>query len=256
MTNHVIKQEEARKKKETERKRELDALEGSGNLAQNALKAMPDDAKEMKKRLELGAKKHRKDAAACATKRKAEREGTPQPLSNNARKKKAQTQTGGKTQEKDEPSQAVREVKTPRKDCPPQEAQATKKPKKVGPPQGTRKVPEAGDEYGCIHSGLLALLPLERKYLQICVKVGGWLHETPCFDCEKNEGGGDNRVLDVADLLNVKGRGGARRLLQLRSCGTQHDARGGTWSEGTVDVQHGPLHGLLQQPQHKNGGCQ
>jgi hypothetical protein len=103
MTNYVIKQEEARKKKETERKRELDALEGSGNLAQNALKAREDDAKEMKKSLELGAKKHRKDAAACATKRKAEEEGTPQPSSNNAGKKKAQTQTG-KTQGKDEPS--------------------------------------------------------------------------------------------------------------------------------------------------------
>jgi hypothetical protein len=162
---------------------------------------------EMTKRLQLGAKKHRKDAAACATKRKAEKEGTPRPSSNNARKKKAQTQTG-KTQEKDEPSQAAREVKTPRKDGPPQEVQATKKPKKVGPPQGTRKVPEAGDKHGCSHSGLLALLPLERKYLQTGVKVGGWLHETPCFDCEKNEGGGDNRVLDVADLLNVKGRGG------------------------------------------------
>jgi hypothetical protein len=147
-------------------------------------------------------------------------------------------------------------VKTPRKDGPPQEAPATKKPKKVGPPQGTRKVPEAGVECGCSHSGLLALPPLERKHLQTNVKVGGWLHETPCFDCEKNEGGGNNRVLDVADLLNVKGGGGgARRLLQLRSCGKQHDARGGTWSEGTVGVQHGPLHGLLQQPQHKNGGC-
>jgi hypothetical protein len=73
MTNHMMKQEEARKKKETERKRELDALEGSGNLAQNALKARADNAKGMKKSLELGAKKHRKVAAACATKRKADK---------------------------------------------------------------------------------------------------------------------------------------------------------------------------------------
>jgi hypothetical protein len=94
MTNHMIKQEEARKKKETERKRELDALEGSGNLAQNALNARADNAKEMKKSLELGAKKHRKDAAACATKRKAEKEGTPQPSSNNARKRKPKHRQG------------------------------------------------------------------------------------------------------------------------------------------------------------------
>ncbi len=33
------------------------------------------------------------------------------------------------------------------------------------------------------------------------------LYKTPCLDCAKDEGGGDKRLLDVSDLLKVKGRG-------------------------------------------------
>jgi hypothetical protein len=128
----------------------------------------------MKKSHELAAKKFRKEAAACARKRKLEEKGTPQAPSNMARKKNANmTKTTAETKEKDEPLQEARAEKTPKKDGPSKGGRATKTTKKDGPPQGTRKVPEASDKHGCGHSGLLELLPLERKYLQTYVKVGG-----------------------------------------------------------------------------------
>ena len=55
-------------------------------------------------------------------------------------------------------------------------------------PKGERKVPKVGDSHGCIHSGLLELLPLERKYLQTYMNERGWLDEATCFNCNKNEG--------------------------------------------------------------------
>lgn len=79
--------------------------------------------------------------------------------------------------------------------------------KKDENPQGMRKAPVACDKQGCDHSGLLDLLPLDRKRLQACVKKGGWLCKAPCCDCANDEGGGDKRVLDVSDALKVKGKG-------------------------------------------------
>ncbi len=63
------------------------------------------------------------------------------------------------------------------------------------------------DDHGCGHTGLLELLPLERKYLHTYVKEGGRIYATPCYDSAKKEGESENRVLNVSDLLKVKGRG-------------------------------------------------
>jgi hypothetical protein len=170
-------QEEVRKLKETKKKEELDALKGKENLAEGASAARTHVAKEMKKSHDLAARMSREDASGPVKKRKPDQSKTTPPPGTKPKRKKT---------------------------APPK----AKPQKKDKPPQGERKVPVPGDTHGCNHTGLLDLLPLERKYLQAYVKVGGWLHETPCHDCEKNEGGSDKRVLDVSDLLSVKGRGG------------------------------------------------
>jgi hypothetical protein len=74
--------------------------------------------------------------------------------------------------------------------------------------KGKRRVPEAEDEHGCKHSGLLGLIALPKNYLRTYVKEGGWLYKKPCKDCAaKESGNGDeNLVLDVANLLGTKGR--------------------------------------------------
>ena len=81
-----------------------------------------------------------------------------------------------------------------------------KKRKEHEAPQGLRKVPVKGDDYGCDHSGLWEMVRLEKEYLKAFVKQGGWLHETPCLDCAKNEEGKTDPVLDMSSLLELKGR--------------------------------------------------
>jgi hypothetical protein len=94
--------------------------------------------------------------------------------------------------------------------------QKPKRQKKEEAPQGERKVPVPSDEHGCDHNGLLSLLPLDRKHLMAHVKEGGWLNQTPCYDCARNEDGGDKRVLNVSSLLNLKG---GRQLGVYCDCG-------------------------------------
>ena len=175
MANLICAQEAARKKKEAAKKKELDALNGRGNLAEGASAGRADVAKDIKKTHELAIKEFRRGAMDYARKRKSEKNGPATPPNNKTKK-----------------------IKT---------AQKAKAPKKNAPKQGGRKVPVPGDMHGCGHSGLLELLPLERKYLQTYVKEGGWLYKTPCYDCAKSEGGGKKPVLDVSDLLNGKGMG-------------------------------------------------
>ena len=87
----------------------------------------------------------------------------------------------------------------------PKENRPVKKKAKVKP-QGGRKVPEASDKNGCVHQGLLELLALPKAYLEVYVRVGGWLHKKPCKDCAVKEGDSAGRVLDVSTLLGLKGK--------------------------------------------------
>jgi len=83
--------------------------------------------------------------------------------------------------------------------------------------QGERKVPVPSDKHGCEHSGLLELLPIDRRYLQTYVRVGGWLYRTPCKDCgAKEEDGSHKRVMDVSTLLDLKGK---REIGYYCNCG-------------------------------------
>ena len=98
--------------------------------------------------------------------------------------------------------------------------------KKVVKQQGQRKVPEAGDTYGCNHHGLLDLLLLPKDYLETFTKVGVWLDKKPCKDCAKREDDGSSKVLEVATLLNLKGM---RELGYYCNCGpTGHNMKEGT----------------------------
>ena len=172
----MTKQEAGRKKRESKKKEELDARSGQGNLAQDALAAQADIRNKAKKDQEDAAKQFRKNVKAFTTDNKR-KPGTAKDPKQQSKKKKKEMIVKAK------PAGIV----------------AT--------PQGERKVPQAGDSHGCNHSGLLELLPLERKYLQTYVKEKGWLDKVPCFDCNKNEGEKDHdRVLNVAELLQLKGK--------------------------------------------------
>ena len=172
----MTKQEAGRKKKESEKKEQLDARSGKGNLAQDALAAQADARNEVKKGHEDAAKQLRKNVKDFNR--------------DNGRK-------AGATKDPEQPSKKKKKVSAP-------------KAKQAGIEatlQGEREVPEAGDSHGCDHSGLLELLPLERKCLQTCVKERGWLDKVPCFDCNKNKGEkNQDRVLNVAELLRLKGK--------------------------------------------------
>jgi hypothetical protein len=174
MPKLMTTQEEVRKKREAQKKDQFDALGGSGNIAAVSLVAQATYAKEMKKNIELASKKSHQLAAANAKKRTAAQSGNAPPPSNNTKKKK-------------------------------ETAKKAKPPKKPERKQGQRKVRVPCDKHGCDHCGLLELLKLERSYLKKFVKEGEWLYKKPCYDCAKNEAGGDERVMDVSDLLNVKG---------------------------------------------------
>jgi hypothetical protein len=189
MADLMTTQEKARKKKEAERKEELDAFNGSGNLGHDASRARADMAKDTKKSQELAAKDYREkamDYARADMAKQTKKSHCRGRAVDHARKRKPEKK-GAVT-----PSRKTN-VKQ-------------KNPAPKAKTQGERKVPVASDAHGCRHSGLLELLPIDRKYLQAFVKEGGWLYKTPCLDCAKDEGG-DKRVLDVSDLLKVKGRG-------------------------------------------------
>jgi hypothetical protein len=190
-----------------ERKDELDAFNGSGNLGHDASRARANLAKDTKKSQELAAKDYREKAVDHARKRKPDKEGAATPS-----RKKTTKEPKKKTQKREER------------------------------PQGERKVPVASDAHGCDHSGLLELLPLERKYLQAYVNSMLGLRK------ERRR-----RQASAGCVRLAEGKGRARRLLQLRACGTQHDSRGGTSAEAAVGLQNGSLHVLPQQTENRNG---
>ena len=77
--------------------------------------------------------------------------------------------------------------------------------KQAPKPQGRRKVPTAGDEGGCKHSGLMELDACDETRIAAYVKVGAWLHKKPCVDCAgKSQKGGGEAVLDASVLLMLK----------------------------------------------------
>ena len=164
-----------RKTKEADAKRKLDDLKGSTSLAEGASAARAEATKNEKKNHELAVKLLRQGAWELAMKKKCKvSKANPPPKSK------------------------------PKK---PKGAPGPKVTKEAQPKKGERKVPAPSDVHGCCHSGLLELLPLERKHLQTYVKEGGWLCGTPCHDCASAESGGDKRVLKMSDLLEEKGRG-------------------------------------------------
>ena len=169
-------QEAGRRKRENEKKKKLDAGKGKGTLAQDAMAAQADILIKVKKSQEDAAKQFRKNVKDFATDNKR-KPGTAKAPKQPSKKKKKE--------------KIVKEK--------PARIEATH--------QGERRVPKPTDDHGCNHSGLLELLPLERKYLQTYVKEGGWLDKVPCFDCNKKEGEINNdRVLNVAELLQLKGK--------------------------------------------------
>ena len=71
-----------------------------------------------------------------------------------------------------------------------------------------RKVAEASDEHGCVHSGILELKALSKQYLRFYVEEDGWLYRKPCKDCAakdkvKKEA---HHVLEMSSLLTVRGK--------------------------------------------------
>lgn len=144
--------------------------------------AQVQTAKEVEKRQKKVVKMLHQGATDPTRKRKPDKPGTAQTPGNESKKQKETV------------------LKEKQNEMPAKTKGANK------PPQGGRKVPVASDKHGCDHSGLLELLALERKYLQTFVKMGGWLYQTPCHDCAKNEAGGDKRVLEVSSLLLLKGK--------------------------------------------------
>jgi hypothetical protein len=153
--------------------KQLGELKSSGNLTQHAVAARVQLKKDSEKRQVSVVKELQLDAMG-PKERKPNKQGTTAPPSNKLKKK----------------SNSV---------------QKPKRQKTEKAPQGERKVPVPSDEHGCDHNGLLSLLPLDRKYLMAYVKEGGWLYQTPCYDCASDEDGGDKRVLNVSSLLNMKG---------------------------------------------------
>ena len=69
----------------------------------------------------------------------------------------------------------------------------TNKPTPV--PQGRRKIPTACDNLGCPHTGLRDMKSLDRAWCAAYLKVGGWLENRACKDCN----------LEVLNLMKVKG---------------------------------------------------
>jgi len=174
-------QEEAREKREAAKKKQLDNLTTSGKLTQHAVasevqanKALETIRKKTVKNLYQGGNDEKKG--------KADKNEGAVAKSQLPKKKKA------------EPVLPM--------------IQKKRRKESEKNPQGERKVPKAADKHGCRHYGLLELIPMDRKYLQAFVKVGGWLYETPCADCAKKEEGDNERVMEVASLLELKGRGG------------------------------------------------
>jgi hypothetical protein len=92
----------------------------------------------------------------------------------------------------------------------------TTRTKEAPIPQGRRKVPTAGDESGCKHSGLRELDVCDKTWITAYVKVGGWLHKKPCIDCAgKSKERGGEAVLDASVLLLLK----QKNVAYICNCG-------------------------------------
>lgn len=169
-----------REKRESEKMKSLEELDKHGSLTQNSVTANRQKQKEQDKA--------RKDTlkslchGSSASKRKAQASATTVPPN------------GGSNNTIRPVQQTVRAKTTRTKASRPKE-------------QGGRRVPIPSDPHGCAHSGLLELLAVDKPFLKHYTKEGGWLHGAPCKDCATNKEEGDTRVMDVADLLHLKGRG-------------------------------------------------
>jgi hypothetical protein len=176
----------AREKREKEKKQRLDK-ETEKDLTQQTTATQYQHTKELEKsqkRAVTSLYKAAKDPSSPGPKKQGGK-----------RKEKAPSRKSGITTNEDNNT-----------DVPPKKA---KRPVKRGvdkPPQGERTVRVASDTHGCGHSGLLDLIRMEKTYLQAFVREGGWLHQIPCKDCAKEEGSRNERVLDMASLLNLKGK--------------------------------------------------
>jgi hypothetical protein len=101
---------------------------------------------------------------------------------------KSKKKNGGKTMgKKTEKSKDTNEIIPANPVASQGKEKGRKKTKVPEPAQGKRKTPEAGDQHGCNHHGLLEFLPLSKAYREAYVKVGGWLYKIPCKDCEGKE---------------------------------------------------------------------
>jgi hypothetical protein len=108
--------------------------------------------------------------------------------------------------------------KTANKEASNRKARSKKDPttKQAPKPQGRRKVPTAGDEGGCKHSGLMELDVCDKTWIAAYVKVGAWLHKKPCVDCAgKSQERGGEAVLDASVLLLLK----QKNVAYICNCG-------------------------------------
>ena len=169
-------QEAAKKKKELAMRKHLEESKSPALITQQSVSDMQQKAKDLEKTRKDTVKNMYKGGGK-PNKRKPETATPPSPRS---KKKSSTMQT---------------------------KAKASKVKRVENDPQGQRKIPVPGDTHGCRHSGLLEMIMIERSYLKSYVKEGGWLYQTPCKDCANNKDGGDKRVLDVSNLLQVKGKG-------------------------------------------------
>jgi hypothetical protein len=182
-----MKNARKKKKKEAERMRELSKKRIS-ELTQEAAQVRAKEKKDLEgvhKEVMKKGKKAYKGSKAKRTGEKSEKKD----------RDKGETQTE-KIKDRNKKKQTERLARVKGK----------KKTAEVQPARGKRKVPEAGDKHGCSHHGLLELLPLPKAYLELYVRVGGWLHGKPCKDCAEKGIDEKERVMDVSALLELKGK--------------------------------------------------
>jgi hypothetical protein len=157
-----------RERREDERKEELEKQKEM-ELTQEATAAKKQDM-VMRDDSQKGAMKRLHKIAK-------EKGGAPKKKIGKKRKKEENKQTEGGTMEAAQPT--VQQAKGNAS-----EAMETKNKDKC---QGQRKDPKPSNEHGFSHSGLLELMELPRKYLEMYVWVGGWLYQRPCKDCALHE---------------------------------------------------------------------
>jgi hypothetical protein len=170
------------------------------------------EKKEAAKRRELNKKRIKELTQGAAESREMERKKLEvihkdvmkknKPDASKRKKKKGGKTTGKET----EKSKDTNEIIPANPVAGPGKEKGRKETKVPEAAQGKRKAPEAGDQHGCNHHGLLELLPLPKAYLEAYVKEGGWLYKKPCKDCAGKEREEKEQVLDVSTLLGLKGR--------------------------------------------------